>query len=243
MKKELVKINLYGQLGSAVGYKTWNLDVKTVGNALNAIETLSKRKLYKFLKENDEKGIGYIVLINGRECICDKEPTIDDIESIRNSELCAKTYGLKTIDIIPVIRGSDVFPFNQESFQIANAGTLIDNPYFSAREHPLIFAGVVLIVVGVILSIYTFATIGILVILAGIGLIAAGVINLLAKPPKEPEIGARQKQSFLFSGPVNIANEGGPVPVGYGRLIIGSTVITASYEIKEFNADDETRST
>ena len=57
----------------------------------------------------------------------------------------------------------------------------------------------------------------------------------MAKPPKfddfrEIEEG-KKKVSYLFDGPTNAANEGGPVPVGYGRLIVGSQVIQTSQDI------------
>ncbi|MAF25506.1 hypothetical protein CL634_08045, partial [bacterium] len=78
--------------------------------------------------------------------------------------------------------------------------------------------------------------------LASIGMVMAGVSSLLSDPPKMPE----QRQiinpssdptalanSYLFNGPVNVLNEGGPVPIGYGRLIVGSQVIASSYDVKK----------
>lgn len=48
--------------------------------------------------------------------------------------------------------------------------------------------------------------------------------------PKSPVAGA--KESFLFSNKVNVAKQGIPVPVGYGRLRVGSAVIQST--IKSF---------
>ena len=74
--------------------------------------------------------------------------------------------------------------------------------------------------------------------MTSIALIANGISTLLSEPPEYPE----QRQivnpssdptqlanSYLFSGPVNVINEGGPVPIGYGRLIVGSQVIMSTY--------------
>ena len=74
--------------------------------------------------------------------------------------------------------------------------------------------------------------------LTSIALISNGISTLLSEPPEYPE----QRQivnpssdptqlanSYLFSGPVNVINEGGPVPIGYGRLIVGSQVIMSTY--------------
>jgi predicted phage tail protein len=82
-------------------------------------------------------------------------------------------------------------------------------------------------------------------LLAGLSLLASGITALLAKPPPSIPYTAQQftpsKQgeiteaggptSYLFNGPVNTLGEGGPVPVGYGRLIVGGHVALVSYDI------------
>ena len=40
--------------------------------------------------------------------------------------------------------------------------------------------------------------------------------------------------SYLFDGPTNVVGEGGPVPVGYGRLLIGSTAIHGVMQVVEY---------
>lgn len=74
-----------------------------------------------------------------------------------------------------------------------------------------------------------------------IAVIAAVIINALTKPPELQEFKQRQKTSFLFSGQENTINEGGPVPLGYGRLIVGSSVISAAYSVGYFHATDNAR--
>lgn len=80
---------------------------------------------------------------------------------------------------------------------------------------------------------------------AVLGLLALGVSLLLAKPPPmvspqsianpsatfeaSPE-GGGGEPSYMFSGPSNTVGEGGPIPVGYGRLIIGSHQVFSSYD-------------
>lgn len=78
-----------------------------------------------------------------------------------------------------------------------------------------------------------------------LGLVALGVSMLLMKPP--PMVSPQQianpsadfeaapgdgggEPSYLFSGPVNTVGEGGPVPLGYGRLLIGSHQVFSSYD-------------
>jgi len=42
-----------------------------------------------------------------------------------------------------------------------------------------------------------------------------------------PKSSGGSDQAFGFSGPVNTTAQGNPVPIGYGRLIVGSVVISA----------------
>ena len=75
-----------------------------------------------------------------------------------------------------------------------------------------------------------------LVILA-IAVIAAVVTYLLAKPPAFGSfrpIDKTGKESYLFGGPVNVVGEGGPVPLGYGRVLAGSHVISSAYKVVDF---------
>ena len=68
----------------------------------------------------------------------------------------------------------------------------------------------------------------------GIGAAMAmnGVSQLLASVPKAPDVSTTQNPdnvpSDIFNGPVNTVAQGLPVPVGYGRLRIGSAVISAA---------------
>ena len=82
-------------------------------------------------------------------------------------------------------------------------------------------------------------------LLAGFSLLAAGITALLAKPPPNIPFEATQftpaeqgvigesggPNSYLFNGPVNVLGEGGPVPVGYGKLMVGSRVCLVSYDV------------
>ena len=78
------------------------------------------------------------------------------------------------------------------------------------------------------------------VYVAGIGLIAAGLSNLLAQPPEFQEFQDNSKtgkRSFIFDGPTNVVGEGRGVPFGYGRLRIGSQTTDATFEITYADAD------
>jgi len=69
-----------------------------------------------------------------------------------------------------------------------------------------------------------------------IAVVGLGLQMLLApKPDAGPPISATTKafnESFAFSNKANVATQGTPVPVGYGRLKVGSQVV--QYSVKSF---------
>lgn len=91
----------------------------------------------------------------------------------------------------------------------------------------LIIAGIIgLVKAGAIQSVFLQQ----LVISISVGLIMAGIIYLLTpvpeNEPNEASITTSIKNnSFLFQTPQNVASQGRPVPIGYGRLRIGSMVV------------------
>lgn len=216
---KLVNISLHGDLGAKVG-KRWSLAVSSVKEAIHAIEILSARKLYKYLLDKDKHGIKYRVLINKKDFLYQELPDASRPETIASSELVMERKNLESIDIVPVIEGAD-----------GKSGGILGA-----------ILGVILIVVGVLVAVGTLgggAVVSAGFIVAGLGLIAAGVSVLLAKPPEFEDFrrtGGGGRASYLFSGPENVINEGGPVPVGYGQLLVGSQVIAANYSIKDVDA-------
>lgn len=63
----------------------------------------------------------------------------------------------------------------------------------------------------------------------GVSLILGGVAQMLApaQPSGNPNEPTENDPSYAFNGPVNTTAQGQPVAVGYGRLRIGSAVISA----------------
>jgi predicted phage tail protein len=72
---------------------------------------------------------------------------------------------------------------------------------------------------------------------AGVGLVVGGVAQLLMPTPKIDDYGANErsenKASFVFNGAVNVYEQGGPVPLVYGRTKAGSVVISAGFDIEQ----------
>jgi len=216
MKKNLTKIRLFGFLSKEVGKKEWNLKVRSVGEALRAINILTKNKLNHVIEDHGRMTQRYKVIINGKTHRND----IPDIENkpgdVVTSDLMIRKKS-KSIDIVPVVEG---------------AGK-------SLMDFALVVIGVILIIIGIILIVGSGGTgspWGVALIMAGIGLMSAGIANLLAKAPEPGSIEATS-ESYLFSGPTNTVGEGRVVPLGYGQLRVGSHRVAASFEVS-YSSDD-----
>ncbi len=125
--------------------------------------------------------------------------------NLAQEQLC-DPVGSEDIRIAPVIQGSK------------HAGVLQT------------ILGVVLIVVGVLTSPYG----GGALIGPGIALAAGGVVQMLSPQPHSKVTNGANEPSYVFNGPVNTTAQGHPVPLLYGRMIVGSAVISAGIEASDY---------
>lgn len=100
--------------------------------------------------------------------------------------------------------------------------------------------GAVLIVAGIVITAYGGGAVGGPMINVGIGFMIGGVVQMLSPVPKaqEPAEDALHTPSYVFNGPVNTTAQGQPVPIGYGRLIVGGAVISAGIVIDDLSTVD-----
>lgn len=90
--------------------------------------------------------------------------------------------------------------------------------------------GAVMVVVGA----FTSWAGGAALIAGGIGLIAGGVAQMLTKMPSmSTGKDAERKQSTSFSNLSNMAAQGRPMPLAYGRIRVGSLIISQGVETME----------
>jgi predicted phage tail protein len=66
----------------------------------------------------------------------------------------------------------------------------------------------------------------------GVSMLLGGISSLLFAPPKPQGSSERpeNKPSYNFNGPINTTQQGNCVPICYGRLRVGSQVISAGTE-------------
>jgi predicted phage tail protein len=68
----------------------------------------------------------------------------------------------------------------------------------------------------------------------GTSMMLGGVAQMIAPTPSASAPTEVNKQpSYTFNGAVNTTAQGHPVPVGYGRMIVGSAVISAGIDVDE----------
>ncbi len=84
--------------------------------------------------------------------------------------------------------------------------------------------GAVMVVVGAVFQQYYLVG-------AGIAMVAGGVAQMLTKmPPMSTGKDAERKQSTSFSNLSNMAAQGRPMPLAYGRIRVGSLIISQGVE-------------
>lgn len=95
-----------------------------------------------------------------------------------------------------------------------------------------IILGIVLIVVSAIIP----GTQGSLTAV-GIAMVAGGIVQLLTPVPSVDALSNERpdaRPSFVFNGAVNVYEQGGPVPLVYGRFKAGSVIVSAGFSVEKF---------
>lgn len=98
--------------------------------------------------------------------------------------------------------------------------------------------GAVLIAAGLAINILSggsLAWLGTPMIHVGVAFVAGGVYQMLVPVPKSPQPpeAPNNMPSYNFNGPVNTSAQGQPVPICYGRLIVGGGVVSAGIAVSQ----------
>lgn len=138
----------------------------------------------------------------------------------------------------------------KRQFAVFIDGKKVDSDFFNeyavknSTVHilPLLMGAVGMMIATTILG-TTAATAGAgTFIVAGIinAAISFGISMLVTKllAPDDPR--TRSSTSYVFGAPENVTEQGGPVPVGYGRLIVAGKVISvASFNVDKKKFEDD----
>lgn len=71
----------------------------------------------------------------------------------------------------------------------------------------------------------------------GASMVIGGVVEMLTPIPKmqSADLSSNNKPSYVFSGPVQTSEQGLPVPIGAGTMLIGGTVISAGISAEDIS--------
>lgn len=92
-----------------------------------------------------------------------------------------------------------------------------------------IILGTILIVVGLVTNVTEITA-------AGVAMVAGGVVQLLTPVPNFEALSNERpdaRPSFLFNGAVNVFEQGGPVPLCYGRFKCGTVIVSAGFSVEQ----------
>lgn len=178
-------------------------DVKSPAEAVRAL-CANFKGFAEFVAGSAERGIGYRVL-------ADRTPRrLDEIHDHTPAD---------TITICPVLTAAGS---GKGIGMIAAGIALVAASFF------LPGAGVL---AGAVLSQISLSGIAFSL---GASLLLGGITSVLSKPPSLSEAKTTEnKPSYHFNGPVVSDGQGGAVPVGYGRAIVGGVVIAGEQVAEE----------
>ena len=185
--------------------ESFQIKIRKPKEIIDAI-SCNKPRFRKRFCELSEQGLNFALIINEK-----------NIKNLTAEEL---TRPPKQIDIVPAIMGMGV--------AVAAVGAVA------------LGVGIA----GSLGAITMSATLASVLIGAGIGLVSAGIQTMIAKRAGGPgantpdsAVGTASSidQSFVFNTQTNLATQGSAVPVGYGRLRVGSLIIQSTVKSYPMN--------
>lgn len=203
-------VKVYGKLRELLGQCRFELNVSTPAQAFKAL-LVNFPQLERFILDSEKDGVAYRMMV-GRQ----------HIGGENFADLALPFSEREVFSIAPVIAGAGavgrIFAgvgLIAASFLFPGAGLFGATSFF-----------------GVTAGTGIATTIGTTLSAVGAGLILGGVSQMLSPTP-QPITRTEQEQleSFSFSGIVNVARQGSPVPIVLGRAYAGSVVISSGLDV------------
>ena len=211
-------VKVYGALRELLGQCRFELDVVTPGQAIKAL-CVNFPQLERWLLDSEKEGVAYRVMV-GKQKATEKDV----------SPLLLPFGEREVFSITPVIAGA-----GRGVGQVLIGAALIATAIVFAPA-----AGGFLGIAGSGAATAAIGTLGagasVLMGTIGVSLVLGGVAQMLSptqsfEQRKFEE--AQQLDSFSFSGIVNTARQGVPVPIVLGRAYAGSVVISSGLDVEQ----------
>ena len=195
----LKTIRLYGKLGTRFG-RIHRLAVASAAEAVRAL-CMTRPGFERELMTSRDRGVDYAVFLGKK--------------NIRQEEL-VDPAGKDDIRIAPVLQGAS----KGGIFQIILGAALMVFAMWAQGSFTSLGS--------LSEALKAKSWIGVTAMM-GMSMMMGGVLQLLS--PQMKGLSTRDNvengASYAFNGAVNTTAQGNPVPVGYGRMIVGSAVISA----------------
>tara|TARA_Y100000015_G_scaffold32369_1_gene32184 strand:+ start:1962 stop:2624 length:663 start_codon:yes stop_codon:yes gene_type:complete len=220
MNKGLKVVKVYGALRKRLGQCRFEFDVATPAQAIKAL-CVNFPGLEKWLIDSEQDGVAYRVAVS-------KEKATEE----NVAPLLMPFSEREVFSITPVVAGAGG-GLGRTLLGAALIAVAIANP---AVGFSLSQGGFALIGAG------ATATVGTSLAIAagtlGIGLVLSGVAEMISPQPSLDSTldEAVQLESFTFSNVVNTSRQGMPVPIAYGRLFVGSAVLSSGLDVDQVQA-------
>ena len=215
-------VKVYGALRERLGQCRFELNVATPAQAIKAL-CVNFPGLDKWLIDSEKDGVSYRVKV-GRQ-----DATPDDF-----SVLGLPWSEREVFSITPVVagagRGFGSFLLGGlligASFLFPGAGLFGTTSVFGVSAAGATGAGVVA-------GSVAMTAVGTALSAVGASLVFGGVAQMISPtPPSGLELKeANRIENFSFSGITNTNQQGLAVPIAYGRVVIGSAVISSGFDV------------
>jgi len=210
-------VKVYGALRERLGQCRFELDVATPAQALKAL-CVNFPGLDKWLIDSEQDGVGYRVRVGKQEA------TPDDM-----SVLSLPWSEREVFSITPVVAGAG----GRGLGSILLGGLLIGASFFLPGAGAFGFQAIGATGTAGLAGAGIATSIGTSLSLTGASLVFGGIAQIISPtPPSGLELKeANRIENFSFSGITNTSQQGLAVPIAYGRVVIGSAVISSGFDV------------
>lgn len=207
-------VKVYGALKERLGQGRFEFDVNTPAEALRALMA-NFPGLDKWLIDSEKDGVGYKVKVGQEEI---GEDNIEDL---------ALPWSVRDVfSIAPVMTGAGRGTGRiLLGVVLVGAAVLTGGASLAAGAGGLSF--------GAVAGAGTWGTIAAVGANFGVSMALSGIAEMLSPAPPGAPPEANVLQNYSFSGVVNTAQVGTPVPITYGRLYVGSSVISTGLDVDQ----------
>lgn len=202
-------VKVYGELKKRLGQSRFELDVATPAEAVKAL-CVNFSGLQKWIIDSEKDGVAYKVKV-GKEQVGE-----DNLETLHYPWSEREVFS-----ITPVLMGAGKGGWGK----VLVGGLLIGAAVLTGGAG-LSVAG------GLFAGSGGWSTVAAIAGNLGVSTTLLGVSELLSPTPPVPEE-AETLENYAFSGIDNISRVGTPVPIAYGRLFVGSSVISSGLDVDQ----------